>query len=133
MSFLLDTNVWIDCLKNPTGSNAIALQSKKKSEIVTCSIVRAELMHGAQKHGNRTRRILLIEKTLAPFDSYEFDDDDADVYAVIRDELQRAGSVIGPYDLQIAAIALRRQLTVVTNNVREFVRVPGLVVEDWSV
>lgn len=133
MSFLLDTNVWIDCLKNPIGNNAIKLQTKKKSEIVTCSIVRAELMHGAQKYGNKQRRISLVEKTLAPFDSYEFDDYDADVYAVVRDGLQRAGAVIGPYDLQIAAIALRRQLTVVTNNVGEFVRVPGLSVEDWSI
>ncbi len=133
MQFLLDTNVWIDCLKNPAGKNAIRLQGMQMSTIATCSIVRAELMHGALKYGNKARRVKLIETTLAPLKSYEFNDGDSDVYAIVRDRLERAGAIIGPYDLQIATIALRRQLTVVTGNVGEFRRVTGLIVEDWSV
>ena len=132
MSYLLDTNVWIDCLKNPDGANAAKLQTVHRREVVTCSIVRGELMHGAQKYGNRQRRIALVEKTLSPFLSYSYDDEDAEFYAELRDQLEQSGSIIGPYDLQIAAIALRRQLTQVTGNVREFSRVAGPKVEDWS-
>lgn len=108
MPYLLDTNVWIDCLKNPSGSNATKLQTVGKREIVTCSIIRGELMHGAQKYGNQERRINLIEKTLAPLVSYAYDDGDAEVYAALRNQLEKAGNIIGPYDLQIAAIAVRR-------------------------
>ena len=132
MPYLLDTNVWIDCLKNPSGSNATKLQTVRRREVVTCSIIRGELMHGAQKYGDRERRMALVEKTLAPFVSYSYDDEDAEVYAEIRDKLEKSGNIIGPYDLQIAAIALRRQLTLVTGNVREFARVAGLLIEDWS-
>jgi len=74
----------------------------------------------------------LVEKTLAPLVSYSYDDEDAEVYAEIRDKLEKSGNIIGPYDLQIAAIALRRQLTLVTGNVHEFSRVAGLLIEDWS-
>ena len=132
MPYLLDTNVWIDCLKNPGGSNATKLRTVRRREVVTCSIIRGELMHGAQKYGNRERRMALVEKTLAPFVSYSYHDEDAEVYAEIRDKLEKSGNIIGPYDLQIAAIALRRQLTLVTGNVREFARVAGLLIEDWS-
>lgn len=132
MRKLLDTNVWIHLLKTPTGRCAKQFRSTPKHEIVTCSIVRAELMHGALKYGNRQKRTQLIERSLAPFVSYAFDDEDAEVYADIRNALELSGTPIGPYDLQIAAIAVRRQLTVVTGNVREFSRVEGLKVEDWS-
>ena len=132
MAYLLDTNVWIDYLKNPDSSIRAKLQTMPSSDVVVCSIVRAELMHGAQKYGNNQRRIKLVETTLAPFLSYGYDDSDAEVYAVLRDKLERAGQIIGPYDLQIAAIALRRQLVVVTANVDEFSRVSGLLLEDWS-
>lgn len=132
MSYLLDTNVWIVYLKNSTSPIRSKLESLPSSEVVCCSVVRGELMHGAQKYGNRERRIKLVEKTLAPFVSYSYDDEDADVYALLRDQLEKSGSVIGPYDLQIAAIALRRQLTLVTGNVNEFSRIAGLTVEDWS-
>jgi tRNA(fMet)-specific endonuclease VapC len=60
-----------------------------------------------------------------------FDDADAVEYAKIRQELETAGIVIGPYDLQIAAICVRHGLTLVTSNIGEFSRVHGLMVEDW--
>lgn len=132
MPYLLDTNIWIHYLKDSTSPIRQRLQKLPSWEVATCSIVRSELMHGAQKYGNRERRIELVETTLAPFVSFSYDDEDADLYAVLRDQLERAGSIIGPYDLQIAAIALRRQLTVVTGNVKEFSRIPSLVVENWS-
>ena len=98
---------------------------------MTCSVVRAELLHGAQKYGNRDRRVTIVKQTLAPFVSLSFDGADAEAYARIRHELELAGSVIGPYDLQIAALCVRHDPTLVTSNVSEFSRVPGLSMEDW--
>ncbi len=101
-------------------------------ERMSCSIVLAELLHGAAKYGNPMRRIKLIETTLDKYASLPFDDSAAKQYAATRHELQTAGVVIGPYDLQIAAICLVHNLTLITGNVREFSRVPGLAVEDWT-
>ena len=67
-----------------------------------------------------------------PFASFPFDDSAADVYARIRHHLESQGTPIGPYDLQIAAIALTNGCTLVTHNTTEFSCVPGLVLEDWE-
>lgn len=73
-----------------------------------------------------------IELLLLEVPSLPFDDAAAEVYARIRADLAKLGTPIGPHDLQIAAIALLHQQIVVTNNVREFSRIPSLVVEDWQ-
>lgn len=131
MAYLLDTNVWIDYLKNPGSPVHVKLAALKPENIVTCSIVRRELLHGAEKYGNRSRRIALVNQTLTPFRSLPFDDADAEIYAKIRHELETAGIRIGPYDLQIAAICVRHALVLVTANTREISRVLGLTIEDW--
>lgn len=64
--------------------------------------------------------------------SLGFDDAAAEIHAQIRHQLETAGTPIGPYDLQIAAIALDSGLTLVTHNTAEFSRVPGLTIEDWE-
>ena len=88
MKFLLDTNTWIAYLKNPASNikNRLALQSPQN--IVTCSIVLAELLHGAEKYGNRTRRQATVHQLLAPFDCLPFDESDAVIYAAIRHTLK---------------------------------------------
>jgi tRNA(fMet)-specific endonuclease VapC len=73
-----------------------------------------------------------VEVFLAPSLSFPFDDAAAEKYAQIRRDLERAGQRIGAHDLEIAAIAVARQLTLVTHNVSEFSRVSGLVWEDWE-
>jgi tRNA(fMet)-specific endonuclease VapC len=88
-------------------------------------------MHGAEKYGNRNRRQDLVIETLAPYRSLPYDDDAALVYAKLRHDLELAGNVIGPYDLQIAAICKLHGFVLVTSNVREFSRVPDLLIEDW--
>ena len=132
MRFLLDTNIWIHYLKDPSGDLATTLAKHTADEVVTCAIVRAELLHGAEKYGNRNRRVVLVNTTLAPHVSLPFDDAAAERYATIRHELEIAGQPIGPYDLQIAAICLSQGLALVTANVGEFSRVSGLAVEDWT-
>jgi tRNA(fMet)-specific endonuclease VapC len=90
------------------------------------------LLVGSEKYVNSLKRKILVEGLLSKFVSFSFDDRCANVYARIRHDLERRGCVIGPYDLQISAIALAHPLTVVTGNVVEFSRVTGLRVEDWT-
>lgn len=131
MALLLDTNVWIHYLKNPHGPIRVKLAQLQPSDIVTCSVVRSELLHGAEKYGDRDRRRALVLATLAPFVSEPFDDAAAETYAVLRHALEESGQTIGPYDLQIAAIGVAGGHTLVTSNTREFTRVERLNVEDW--
>lgn len=131
MPYLLDTNSWIHYLKHANSPIRAKLQSLQPSEIVSCAVVRAELLHGAEKYGNRDRRVATVVATLAPFVSLSFDDDAATQYAGIRHLLEVSGLTIGPYDLQIAAISVHHGLTLVTNNTGEFSRVDGLQLEDW--
>jgi len=131
MPYLLDTNVWIHYLKKSGSRIHVKLSALQPTDVITCSIVRSELFHGAEKYGDKKRRVATVSKTLAPFNSVPFDDVDAAEYAKIRHALEKSGLIIGPYDLQIAAICLRHGFILVTSNVGEFSRVPGLMVEDW--
>ena len=131
MPSLLDTNSWIHYLKHATSPIRARLQALQPREVVSCSIVRGELLHGAEKDGHPDRRKAVILQTLAPYQSAPFDDDAATLYAQIRHALEVAGLVLGPHDLQIAAICVLRGFTLVTNNTGEFSRVNGLQIEDW--
>lgn len=133
MNWLPDTNIWISYFKNPEGAVERRLRSHQPDEVFTCSVIRAELMHGAGKFGNPERRRQKVLEALQPCTSLPFDDAAADEYAKITNELERRGEVIGPFDRQIAAIARVHGLIVATNNVREFSRIEGLSVEDWTV
>jgi tRNA(fMet)-specific endonuclease VapC len=132
MRYLIDTNIWIFYLKHSSSPVVARLRNTPASEVAVCSIVWAELLHGARKYEKRDVRVARVEQTLAPFRSLAFDDAAARHYAEIRDALETQGAVIGPHDLLIAAIARNHGLTLVSNN-REFQRVAGLVVEDWTI
>jgi len=100
-----------------------------------CSIVLAELWYGAE-HGDQRHRahnFQLVNDLVTQYDSLLFDNLAAREYAMIREQLSRAGRTIGPHDTMIAAIARSRGATVVTHNTAEFSRVPSLLVEDWQV
>lgn len=120
-------------LKQPGCSVESRLLSHPPAEILFCSIVKAELWHGAFKYDHLDRRIAALEKLFDGFSSIPFDDAAAWHYGTIRHELEAVGMVIGPNDLKIASICRARGLTLVTGNTREFLRVPGLKVEDWSI
>jgi tRNA(fMet)-specific endonuclease VapC len=109
------------------------LANRSLNDIAVCSVIWAELLHGARKYDDPDARESKVQTTLIPFESFDFDLVAARHYASIRHDLEQGGQIIGNNDLMIAAIALANDLTVVTNNVNEFKRVPGLRVEDWSV
>jgi tRNA(fMet)-specific endonuclease VapC len=132
MRYLLDTNVWIVYLKGRHTSVRSRLEETPMGRITTCSVVWAELLHGARKYENTTARREWIERLLSPLENFDFNLAAARQYADARDTLEKAGMPIGLNDLLIASIALANDLTVVTNNKDELKRVPGLRVEDWS-
>ena len=101
-------------------------------EICSCSVVRAELLFGAQRSADPPENTGLVQLLTAAYLSHPFDDSAAEQYAPIRGAVQAAGTPIGSNDLFIAAIALARGLTSVTRNTREFSRVPGLKIENWQ-
>jgi len=133
MGWLLDTNAWIDYLRNPASLVRVQLVQRQPEEIFSCSIVRAELMHGALKYGAPERRQAIIQSALAPFASYAFDNEAAQKYATIRHELERWGQRIGPHDLMIAAICVTNECVLVTANESEFERVPSLRIVNWQI
>lgn len=133
MNYLLDTNVCILYLKGRNLNLKQRLEAVPNQEIAVCSIVKAELCFGAMKSANPERNFALQQKFLAQFVSLPFDDLAATTFGVIRSQLETQGTPIGAYDLQIAAIALANNLTLITHNTREFRRVDGLQVEDWEV
>ena len=133
MLYLLDSNVWIEILKAKNRQILDRFTRTPVSDRATCSPVRAELMHGAEKYETGNRRKATVAEALGKVVSLPFDDLCADRYATIRHDLERRSCVIGPMDLQIAAIALAHDLTVITGNTEEFRRVHELKVEDWSV
>jgi len=95
-------------------------------------ITEAELRTGAAKSSSPAKTLHLIENFLRPLTLIDFTSEDAIAYARLRAKLQRAGTPIGPLDTLIASQAVPRELTLVSNNEREFRRVTGLAVEDWA-
>ena len=132
MIFLPDTNACISLLRQRNAKLVARWQSVKASDMMLCSVVIYELRHGAERSSNPTGEHSKLDAFLAPFASLPFDDTSARKCAAIRRELERSGSVIGPHDLQIAAIALQHGLTLVTRNTGEFSRVTGLRLDDWE-
>ncbi len=123
MIYLLDTNACIVYLNRPVSGVRRRLQSLSPQDIAVCSVVKAELFYGAMRSNNPTRTLALQEAFLNNFVSLPFDDTAARIYSRIRADLAALGTPIGPYDLQIAAIALANNLTLVTHNTGEFSRV----------
>ena len=129
--YLLDTNTCIYFLKNSFPTLTQKLLDTDPSELFISSITVFELAYGAEKSkwGEKTRQKLAM--FLAPFTILPFDSEDAMVAGRIRGALEQHGTPIAPYDVQIAAQALAKGLTVLTHNMKEFQRVPDLRVEDW--
>ena len=129
-SHLLDTNILSHLIKNPQGMVTARLAALAADAVCTSIIVACELRYGAAKRASPalTQRVeaLLERLPILPFDS------EADRhYGEIRAVLERQGQIIGGNDLLIAAHCRALDLTLVTGNMSEFLRVPGLRVENW--
>ena len=132
MTYLLDTNVWVAFLRNPNSPVVPRLRARQPGDVCVCSVVVAELYYGCLRSANPAANRGKVEALMQPYRSLPFDDAAAEQYASVRRHLESLGAPIGPYDLQIAAIALANGCTLVTHNTEEFSRIPGLPLEDWQ-
>jgi tRNA(fMet)-specific endonuclease VapC len=131
MRYLLDTNTCIYIIKR---SPAQVLQRFKRlqvGDVGISAITFCELQYGVSNSSKPEQNQLALTEFLAPIEVLDFPSAAALLFGKIRAQLQRAGTPIGSYDLLIAAHALHEGLVLVTNNSKEFVRVPGLTIEYW--
>ena len=134
MRYLLDTNILVYVL-NAMPRHAGILERfdrENPQDMVVSSITLAELRYGLEKSPRREANRKALQRVLHALNVIAFDAKAAEVYGSVRATLERAGSPIGPLDTLIAAHALATNVTLVTNNLREFSRVRGLRVEDWT-
>ena len=131
MRYLLDTNICIYIIKKRPPEVLERLVSLDPEEVGVSSITVAELEYGVAKSSRPRQNREALLNFLAPLQILAFDDQAAQHYGKIRAYLERKGQTIGAMDLLIAAHARSLSLTLVTNNEKEFSRVPGLTVENW--
>jgi tRNA(fMet)-specific endonuclease VapC len=131
--FLLDTNACIRLLNNSSPPLTARLAAQTPEDVYLCAIVKAELIYGAYRSSYVADNLRLLKRFFEPFVSLPFDDQCLEYYGRICNELEQAGTPIGPNDLLIAATALSHDLVLVTHNTREFPRVAGLQIEDWEI
>ncbi len=131
MSYLLDTNICIYALNGSDAGVVDRLRRSKRSELHISSITIAELYFGAARSRRARDNAQRVRTFVAPLVQVPFDRKVAEIYGSARAKLAARGRQIGPMDMLIAATGLGHGLVVVTNNQREFKRVPGLQVENW--
>ena len=132
MKYLLDTNICIYLLKDTYPAIKKKLFSLPPSSVFLSAVTVYELEYRAEKSQKSEKTRLQLAMFFAPFTILPFDTEDAVTAGKIRSDLEKKGTPIGPYDLQIAAQGVSRNLTVVTHNTDEFSGVENLRIEDWT-
>lgn len=132
MTFFLDTNICIHALKGRYPAIMLRLERCLPSVVKISAMVHAELLLGAKKSDRAEQIFPILEQFLAPLEVVPFDKKTSEVYAEIRSDLEKKGTVIGPNDLIIAATVVANNGILVTHNIREFKKVVGLKIEDWT-
>lgn len=132
LKYMLDTNIVIYTIKQrPIG--ALNTFNAKAGQMCISAITLAELLHGAEKSHKPDHNLRQVEDFTSRLDVLDYDVSASGHYGNIRAELEKVGQIIGVNDLHIAAHARSESLILVTNNLREFERVPGLRTENWVV
>jgi tRNA(fMet)-specific endonuclease VapC len=131
MHFMLDTNICIYAIQRRPQEVVAALREHEAAGIGVSIITVCELEFGAAKSGS-ARNVAALQQFLAPLEIADFDRAASRTYGSLRAHLEAAGTPIGPLDTQIAAHALALGVTLVSHNLREFERVPGLLLANWA-
>jgi tRNA(fMet)-specific endonuclease VapC len=130
--YLLDTNTCI-FIKNRKPVHVLErLRTSLDKGVFLSSISVAEMQYGVYNSSNIEKNRIALTEFLAPFEILNFDDADAESFGRLRADLKSKGTIIGAYDMLIAAQSLARNLILVTNNTGEFQRIPELKLEDWK-
>ena len=130
LKYLLDTNIVIYVIKQRP-MQVLEVFNRQHGRMAISSITLAELVHGAEKSSDVSRNTAVVEDFVSRLAVLPYDDKAAWQYGNIRAALEKLGQPIGINDLHIAAHARSNGLTLITNNMREFERVPGLLLENW--
>ena len=131
MNFLIDTNICIYIMNKRPPEVIHRFKNIEVGQIGISTITVSELNYGASKSNLRKQNFKRLEEFLAPFEIIPYSQSASKYYGEIRSRLENQGNVIGPLDLLIAAHALSENLTLVTNNEKEFKRIKSLKVENW--
>ncbi|PLR50670.1 type II toxin-antitoxin system tRNA(fMet)-specific endonuclease VapC [Chimaeribacter arupi] len=132
LKYMLDTNICIYTIKNKPQS-VREMFNQHYEQMCISSVTLMELIYGAEKSASPEKNLRVVEGFIARLEVLNYDINAAIQTGQIRAELAKAGAPVGPYDSMIAAHARALGLVLVTNNTREFLRVKGLRLEDWSV
>ena len=132
MRYMLDTNICIYAIKHNPEKVYHKLLEHEPEEICISSVTYAELVHGVEKSAAVEKNRIALSLLLSNIEILSFDVNAADEYGRIRADLEKKGTPIGPLDMMIAGHAKSVGCIVVTNNVKEFSRVDGLVIENWA-
>jgi tRNA(fMet)-specific endonuclease VapC len=130
--YLLDTNICIYVINKSRSKAVEKINSLQPFDLKISAVSVAELEYGAAKSLRREQNRAALLNFVSAFHILPFDERDAEYYGLIRADLESRGALIGAYDLQIAAQALARGLTLVTNNLKEFRRIKNLKLENWA-
>lgn len=131
MKYMLDTNICIALIRHKSMKLLNKLINIPLGDVGLSSVSMAELVHGVEKSVMREKNLDALNQFLLPLEVADFDQQSALIYGKIRADLERIGQGIGPMDTLIAAHAMSLDAILVTNNTKEFRRVPNLSVEDW--
>jgi tRNA(fMet)-specific endonuclease VapC len=131
MHYLLDTNICIYLIKRHPSEVLERFSQHSPQDVAICTITLFELQYGIEKSQYQQRSEDALTKFLLPLNLIDLDRSAAIEAAGIRAQLEKKGMPIGPYDLLIAGLARSRDMTLVTNNTREFERIVGLHLENW--
>lgn len=132
MKYLLDTNICIYLIKQRPAHILNRFRAEKPGDIGISVITVAELQYGVSKSQRLQQNQESLDQFLIPLVVIDFDDAAAHIAGHIKASLEKQGAPIGVYDLLIGAHALALETTLITNNVREFQRIPGLRLENWA-
>lgn len=128
---MLDTNICIYIIKKQPENVLKKFSSLNLGEVCISSVTLAELMYGVEKSQHSQKNHAALEEFILPMEIIPFDDEAARHYGQLRTYLEKKGMPIGPMDLMIAAHAQSIHSVLITNNEKEFLRIPGLKVENW--
>jgi len=130
LKYLLDTNIVIYVLKRRP-KEVLEIFNRNASRMAISSITLSELIYGAEKSANVDKNLEAIEEFISHLEVFPYNAKASQHYGQIKAALEKKGEIIGENDIHIAAHAISQGLILVTNNLREFKRVPNLALENW--
>jgi len=132
MNYMLDTNMCIYLIKRKPPEVLARFKQTEISQVSISSITLSELFYGVSKSAKSEQNFMALTQFLAPLEILPFGSEAAQYYGQLRTLLERKGPPIGSLDMLIAAHALSIPCILVSNNEKEFIRVPGLKIENWT-